>query len=272
TRHRQYQVRDLLTQLELEKDHLEERVKDRTRELNRSVRFLEQFTYSMAHDLRAPLRAIRSYTGLLSEDYAQLLDEQGRRMIGKVESAAGRLDSLINDLLSLARLSNLEVPLLPISVDSVVDGVVYALDEEIRRTDAVVEKQRCNLKAFGNPVILKQVLENFLANAIKYSEPRGRPEVRIWAEMHEGRVRVCVSDRGIGIAPEFLQKIFQPFQRLHGHEIPGSGIGLAIAAQGAERMGGSIGVSSQLGEGSTFWIDLNSSVNLPAHVEAASVA
>ena len=256
-RRRQYQVRDLLEELRESNAELEHRVAERTARLNSTVKSLESFCYSLSHDLRAPLRAIKGFMNVLQDDHANKLDDEGRRILDRVGKASLRMDSLINDLLTLSRLAQGEVPLLDVRVDRAVEETIENLRPEIVRTAAEIKTESLTETVRANPVIFKQVIENFLSNAFKYTRKGEPPRVRIWAEKNQNVVRVHVKDEGIGIAPQHQHRIFELFQRLHSNEYPGTGVGLAIAKIGAERMGGNVGVISGNDCGSCFWVELS---------------
>lgn len=256
SRRRQYEVRDLLEQVQEANAELEQRVAHRTAQLNSSVKSLESFCYSLSHDLRAPLRAIRTFTKVIENDYEEGLQEEVRGLLRRVSAAGERMDTLINDLLSLSIVSQSEVPLITVNVDRVTNDAVETLRSEITKTGARVEIPALQGKVHANPVILRQVIENFLSNALKYTKEGEPPFVRIHSEVNQDRIRILVEDRGIGIPHQYQERIFGLFQRLHGAAYPGTGVGLAIAKVGAQRMLGDVGVISENGAGSTFWVEL----------------
>jgi signal transduction histidine kinase len=256
SRRRQYEVRDLLEELGRSNAELEQRVSERTAQLKSSIESLEAFGHSLAHDLRAPLRTIRSYMNVLEHDYRTALNGEGTEILARVSTAAARMDALINDLLTLARISKEEVPLLPVSAGRVLADALMTLDGEVKRTGAQVEVEPMQQMVRGNPVLLRQVLENFLTNAMKYTKKGEPPHLRILEQRSAELVRVMVKDYGIGIAPEHRQRIFDAFTRLHTNGYAGTGIGLAIAKAAAQRMGGTVGVSSDDSPGVCFWVEL----------------
>jgi signal transduction histidine kinase len=256
SRNRQYEVRALLEQVQRSNAELEQRVAERTAQLKSSVKSLESFCHSLAHDLRAPLRAIRSFMNVIEGDYGEKLDDEGRRLLHRVSAAGERMDTLINDLLTLSRVSQADVPLGVVDVSRITVQAVEDLREEIQNTRAEIKLEPLEGKVRANPVILRQVMENFLSNALKYTRKNEAPCVHVWSEKQNNRVRICVKDHGIGVAAPHQQRIFELFQRLHGTEYPGTGVGLAIARAGAERMLGQVGVISDNDSGSCFWIEL----------------
>jgi len=256
SRRRQYEVRNLLDEVQRANAELEQRVAERTLQLNSSIKSLETFCHSLAHDLRAPLRAIRSFVTVIETEYGSKLDEEGHRLLHRVSAASERMNALINDLLTLSRVSQSELPLTLLAVARITGEAIDNVREEIMKTGASIENGALEGAVRANPVILRQVLENFLSNALKYTRKNEAPWVRVSAESRGTRVRISVEDRGIGVAPPYQDRIFELFQRLHGREYPGTGVGLAIAKVGAERMGGNVGVISEQGSGSSFWVEL----------------
>lgn len=230
---------------------LEDRVAERTAAL-------EIFTHSVAHDLRSPLRVIKGFSEVLLSDYrGQLLTGEGELCLERIASGVDRMDVLIRDLLAYSRLDRQDLPLSRMDPSEVVDQALGDLKQDLEKGAVRVEVQSPFPPLLGHAVTLPLVLENLISNAIKFVVPGKRPEVRIWGEKTEGRVRLCVEDNGIGIAPEFLDRIFRPFERLHRpEEYPGTGMGLAIVRKAVERMGGQVGVFSEPGRGSRFWVEL----------------
>ncbi len=239
------------------REHLEELVEERTARLEEKNAELEAFAYSVSHDLRAPLRAMQGFSRALLEDYASVLDARGRDYAERVVSAASRMDSLIRDLLDYSRISRHEIKMGAVSLDEVVEDALRQLDAGIREKEAMVKVEGPLPWVKAHYSTLLQVVANLISNAITFTAPGVKPEVCIdWEEL-DGWVRLRVADNGIGIAPEHRERIFRIFERLHGVETyPGTGIGLAVVRKGMERMGGRIGVESEEGKGSEFWIEL----------------
>ena len=237
--------------------HLEAFVAQRTDQLEAANKELESFAYSVSHDLRAPLRAMEGFASALLEDYAENLDETGRDYANRVVSAAQHMDILIQDLLAYSRLSRSALKPNAVSLDSVLGEVMHQLSSDIQKMDAQIRVERPLPEIMGDHATLVQVLSNLLSNAIKFVEPGVKPRVNIRAETLSSKVRLWVEDTGIGIAPEYHDRIFRIFERLQGMEAyPGTGVGLAIVKKGLERMGGSAGVESVPGRGSKFWVEL----------------
>ncbi len=238
-------------------DELERRVAERTSALKESNEQMEAFCYSIAHDLRAPLRAIQGFTNVLLEDYSSVLDSQGRDFAARVHLAAQRMDRLIQDLLEYSRIGRMDVALEECSLDAILDSALGQLPDEITTTHAEIVRPNPLPHVVGNRLVLEQVLLNLLNNAMKFVSPGVLPRIEIGATENGGRAKVYVRDNGIGIERVYLERIFRVFERLHDAETyPGTGIGLAIVKKGIERMGGVVGVESAPGKGSCFWFEL----------------
>ncbi|MBU1877395.1 MAG: GAF domain-containing protein, partial [Chloroflexi bacterium] len=236
---------------------LEQRVAERTAELADINTELDAFAYSVSHDLRAPLRAMQGFAKALLEDYAADLDPTGQDYAQRIVTASQRLDTLIQDLLAYSRLTRAELSLQPTSLDLVVIESLAQLTAAIREQDAQVSIDGPLPLVLAQHTTLVRVVVNLLANAIKFAAPGVQPQVRVWAEVREGMVRLWVQDNGVGIAPAHQERIFRIFERLYGmEEYPGTGVGLAIVRKGVERMGGRVGVTSAPGQGSRFWVEL----------------
>jgi PAS domain S-box-containing protein len=245
-------------QLQRYAQELEQRVQERTAKLQETVRSLDGFCYTIAHDLRAPLRAMTGFSAELVETYAAALNPQGRDYLLRIQASAARMDALIRDLLEFGRLNTVELDNLgTVELPSALCKALLPLESEIAAKGGRVELREPLMAVRGSKVVVEQVFANLLANALKFVPPDIPPHVQIWTEPRLGMVRVCVQDNGIGIKSEHIEKLFQPFVRLvNADEFPGTGIGLAIVRKGVERMGGHAGVESQLGKGSCFWIEL----------------
>ena len=234
-----------------------EKVKRQAEHLQQQNEALEAFTYSVTHDLRAPLRAMQTFSQILLEEFAGQLDPVGREYAGHIATAAQRMDTLIRDLLAYSRLSRADLQPQRLDLATVVAEALAQVETDVRGRQARVTVAEPMPAVVGHGATATQVVANLLSNATKFIAPGVQPEVRVWAEPSGERVRLWVADNGIGIAPEDCERVFRPFERLHGvDEYPGTGIGLAIVRQGMERMGGCVGVESRLGQGSRFWIEL----------------
>jgi len=241
----------LLDQLQRHSEELELRVRER----EESNAELEAFAYSVSHDLRAPLRAISGFSDALREDYGERLDDQGREYLQEVSGAVTRMNALVQDLLDYGRVSRINLPLESVSLaDSVKQAVAQleALDRAALKVDVAD-----SLSVQSHPQVLTQIVLNLLSNAFKFHKDGTTPEVNVSAQQRDGSVRLTVRDNGIGIAPQQQDRIWNVFERLHDREsYPGNGIGLAIVKRAMTRMHGSYGVESDVGKGSTFWIEL----------------
>jgi PAS domain S-box-containing protein len=247
----------LREQLERHAAELEERVKERTAELWEVNAELESFAYTVTHDLRAPLRAMQGFGEALLEDCSHQLDSVGQDYAHRIVRASQRLDALICDLLAYSRLSRAELEMRPVSLKSVVVDVLGQMAAELQERDAQVIVPGPLPEVTGHRITLGQVITNLLTNAVKFVSRGAPPQVQVWAEERDRWVRLWIEDNGIGIAPEHHERIFRVFERLHGMETyPGTGIGLAIVRKGVERMGGRVGVESEVGKGSRFWLEL----------------
>jgi len=219
---------------------------------------LESFAYSVAHDLRAPLRAMQGFGEILTEDYGERLDDKGRDYLSRISTAAARMNEMIGDLLDYSRLAREQIDIAPVALGEVVAAAQQQLAEDLTARQAEITVAAALPTVLGHQATLVQVVANLLTNAAKFVAPGGRPRIEVGAEERQGMVRFWIKDNGIGIAPEFHQRIFRVFERLHGQEsYPGTGVGLAIVAKAAERMGGRAGVESALGAGSCFWIEMH---------------
>jgi PAS domain S-box-containing protein len=247
-------------QMRVMNDELEQRVAARTDALRRSYDQMESFCYSIAHDLRAPLRSMSGFSELLARELGPELRPEAKDYAERIRQSAERMDRLIDDLLQYGRLNTVDLPVQEVDLEKVYSAARAQLSGDIENCRAQVVKKGLLPHVFGNPVVLHVALTNLLSNAIKFVPPRTRPKVIIRPETRESFFRLWVEDNGIGIAPENHHKIFGVFQRLHKQEsYPGTGIGLALVSKGLERIGGRIGLESVLGRGSRFWIELKRS-------------
>jgi signal transduction histidine kinase len=213
---------------------------------------LESFSYSVSHDLRSPLRAVLAYTSALVEDYGELLDDEGRRLLGIVHTEAARMADLIDDLLAFSQLGRQHIVSVPIDMESLVREVVAAQTQLNGSSSAVIDIGTLP-GVRGDRALLRQVWTNLISNALKYSSKKDHPQLRIWAVNDEGRVIYNVQDDGVGFDMAYADKLFGVFQRLHrSEEFAGTGVGLAIAQRVVERHGGTIWADAKLGEGATF--------------------
>jgi len=241
----------LLEELKRHADELELRVQER----EQSNAELEAFAYSVSHDLRAPLRAIGGFAEALLEDCAATLDQQGREYLDEIIKAVGRMNLLVQDLLEYGRISRINLQSVPVNLSDAVHDALRQLGNDHGGTLEV--QVAPDIWVMAHQQALAQVIFNLLSNAVKFHKKDLSPEVTVRAEAYNGSIRLSVTDKGIGIASQHRERIWQVFERLHDREMfPGTGIGLAIVKRAITRMGGSCGLESQVGQGSTFWIEL----------------
>ncbi len=232
---------------------LERRISDLT-DINSE---LEAFNYSISHDLRAPLRSIRSFAQFLREDSGPELKGEREDYLRRVESAAKYMDVLLLDLLQYSRLSRSDLEMVPVSLEAAIGDVLASIETEVQERKAEVTIRKPMPSVMAHPATLRQILYNLIANGLKFVEPNQTPRVELLSESNDGWIRLWIIDQGIGIAPQYQKKIFGLFQRLHSTETyPGTGIGLALVRRGIERMGGRVGLESGAGAGSKFWFEL----------------
>ena len=218
---------------------------------------LEAFNFLMAHDLKAPLRTIKMYSEVILEDYADNLDDTAKDYLQRSIASATRLDALIKDMLEYSRMGHSQIELEPVSLAEVVTTVLEDLKLLIEEAQAEVVVEPFSFTVQSSRSILTQVISNLVTNAIKFVPSDTLPIVKIWVESRDRYVRLWVEDNGIGISSEDRQKIFEVFIRLHGiNSYPGTGVGLAFVKRGMERLKGCVGLESELGVGSKFWIEL----------------
>ena len=230
---------------------LEDRIQQRTADLLRSNQELESFGYSVAHDLRAPLRAIDAYCQILLDEHAAQLDEDGQVLLGNVGRSAVRMGHLIEGMLALARIGRQDLGHVRIDMTALAESVVT----DLRRGHAGAWPAIAVgplADASGNPELVRQVWENLIGNAVKFSADRADARVRVESEATAGEVIYHVRDNGIGFDMAYAGKLFGVFQRLHPTDFPGTGIGLAITARIVERHGGRVWADGRAGDGACF--------------------
>jgi signal transduction histidine kinase len=234
---------------------LEELVRARTERLQEVVMELESFSYTIAHDLRGPLRAMNGFAIALREDYAAQLDGTAQDYVRRITGAAERMDQLICDVLNYSKITRQEYEAEPVELEPLLEGILETYPT-LRGEQGTITLDRPFPRVMGSAPLLLQIFSNLIGNAVKFVPAGRRPEVRVWAEAREkGWVRLWVEDNGIGIAPENFSRIFGLFQRLE-KRFDGTGIGLAIVSRAVDRMGGKCGLESEEGKGSRFWAEL----------------
>lgn len=228
----------------------------RAEQLRQAVGEVESFAYSLSHDMKGPLRAMRGYSRMLEEDYAHELSEPAKKLLVRIESSADRLEKMIADVLAYSRMSIEPICQMRVDMNALLSGVLEH-DSALQPPTAFIEVRQPLPDVVGHAACLTQCVANLLGNAVKFVAPGTIPRVLVRAESGEAYARFWFEDNGIGIAPEALSRIFEPFQRLHGRDkYEGSGLGLAIVRRAVEKMGGRFGVESEPGKGSRFWIEL----------------
>jgi PAS domain S-box-containing protein len=260
---------------------LERQVQDRTSRLQEMVAELEHMSYTMVHDMRAPLRAIQSFGEILQQDPQIRLSEKAYQMVAKMQTASHRMDQLLTGALNYNEAVRKSMPVGPANVLQVLQDVLAGQpDFQLPHAQVTLQGEFPWVK--GNEAGLAQCFAELIRNAVKFVEPGKRPRVRVWAKLvkspQAGKprrrtpkaqvasgdalpagvkwVRVCFADNGTGIPEAWMGRIFDLFQRSHGSEFPGTGVGLALVRKIIEHMGGHIGVQSVEGKGSLFWLEL----------------
>ncbi len=229
----------------------------RTAALQEKTRQMEAFCYTVAHDLRAPLRAIGGYAEILRQEFGATLGSEGLAFVGRIDASSERLDRLISDLLGYTRIQ--QVPLAAVEVDltALVRNVVEQAREEPSAREARITIDAPLGTVRADPVTLEHVFLNLISNALKFRRDGVAAEIRIHSSRQPAALRVWVEDNGIGVDPRFAERIFGLFERLRPDpRSPGTGVGLAIVSTAIERLGGRRGVEPNHPAGSRFWIEL----------------
>jgi len=247
----------LYQQVQEHAKELELKVNERTEELQEINKELESFTYSVSHDLRAPLRAITGFAEIISRRYKSLLDKEGQHYFENIVIASEQMRRLIDDLLDYSRLGKKIITLRPISFKEITDKVLKNLSETIKQTNTKIQISEPLPEVLGDYSLLTQVFQNLIDNAIKYRRKKVTPKINISCFFEGESVIIKIKDNGIGIDPKYHEKIFNVFQRLHSDtEIPGTGIGLASVKKAVTMMNGKVWLESEVGKGSTFFVKL----------------
>ena len=285
----------MLAEVQRSEQKLEQAVADRTAELRQANENLQTFSYTAAHDLRSPLRSIRSFSTAIVEDFGSQMDPRAREYLDRIVRSAEKMQTLLSDLLEYSRITQAELQLEPVSLKAATQTALSLLDDEIQARKANVTVIEPLPPVLGHPATVVLLIQNLVSNALKFVSPGVQPQIRVFAEdsksdSPEAKVkkalpvrepvaqldgfpkpavssalnpvppdflRLSVEDNGIGIGDKDARKLFAAFQRLHNsQDYAGTGLGLAIVRKGAERLGGKVGMESQPGKGSRFWIDL----------------
>ncbi len=243
-------------QLRIEKKRLEENVRERTEQLKIANRELEAFSYSVSHDLRAPLRAVSTFTQALLAEHLGTLNEEGRRLLQNVNAGAAHMDRLITDLLRLSQLNRQELHRQPVRFGELVSRVIEDMAGE--RAGRDIEFVVADFPTWQvDPGLMQQVFVNLISNALKFTRGRAQTRIEIGYRMN-GTTLVCfVKDNGVGFNIKYMNKLFGVFQRLHSaDQFEGTGVGLSIVRRIVERHGGTVWVDGAQDQGATFYFSL----------------
>ncbi len=238
-------------------NELEQRVALRTAELLESNQELEAFTYSVSHDLRAPLRHMAGFSGILLDEYGDKLDTQAQKYLQRIQDATGKMGRLVDELLSLARVGRQALKLEPTRLNALVEEVVFILEPETQGRQ--IDWKIANLPVVEcDPILIKQVFQNLLANALKYSRPRAQTVIEVGTVEENGQPAIFVRDNGVGFNMKYADKLFGVFQRLHRTEdFEGTGVGLVTAQRIVKKHNGRIWAEAELDRGATFYFTLS---------------
>ena len=239
---------------------LEERVAARTRELEMSNRELEAFSYSVSHDLRAPLRAIAGFSSILEQEHGQQLTGEARRYLQRITGGVERMANLIDDLLSLARVSRSELKRESIDLTALCRTIVKRQSERWpgRKLDIDIDAR---MRTTADPRLVEVALENLVENALKFTSTRAETKIHIGRRMIEGKLAFFIGDNGVGFDPKYASNLFGVFQRLHSaSDFPGTGVGLATVHRIVQRHHGRVWAVSQIDEGATFYFTFDGEV------------
>lgn len=274
-------LREAQEKLSRHAEELERQVHERTTALRQTLGELEAFSYSISHDLRAPLRAMQSFARILAEECGAKVGPEGQDYIRRISTAAERMDRLIRDVLAYSRVARNEVNLATVALAPLMEDILES-DPHLRGHAAHIHLKGPFPSVMANEAVLTQCVSNLLGNAVKFVTPGATPNIEVWAETlndskadrgaagrgEVGRgvpaeppplpaktARLFIKDNGIGIPPALQERIFGIFERA-STQYEGTGIGLAIVKKGMERLGGRVGLHSKLGQGSTFWLEL----------------
>ena len=253
------QIQERDRSLQESHDLLEQRVQQRTEALNASNEELEAFCYSVSHDLRSPLRSIDGFSQALLDDLEGRLDQSSSEHLRRIRAATQRMGTLIDDLLNLSRITRTELAHRPVNLSKLARIVVddHAAAQPDRAVAITIDD---GLEGVGDPRLLRQVLENLIGNAWKFTSKQPEARVEFGAVKREGETVYFVKDNGAGFDPAYAERLFGVFQRLHAMtEFPGTGVGLAIVDRIVKRHGGRVWAEAMVGRGATFYFTLASS-------------
>jgi signal transduction histidine kinase len=244
-------------ELENHRTKLESIVMERTKELNDYAKELEAFSYSVSHDLRAPLRSINGFSAMLLEEYGPSLNDEGKDMLSRILNSSNRMGELIDDLLQLSRINQHEIAKQPINLSDIAFEIFgEKLPDKINGHTPQLKVQ-ANIKIKADPTLIRVVMDNLISNALKYSQRRETAEIEVGSQQDISSVTVFIKDNGVGFDMNYVKKLFTPFERLHSPgEYEGTGIGLATVKRIIERHGGEVWAQSELNRGATFYFRL----------------
>ena len=228
---------------------LEQRVSERTAALERSLRDMEAISYSIAHDLRAPLRSVNGFSALIAEETDAPLSPVASDMFARINNSSRKMGQMLTDMLELLRVVRVDLDAVPVDLESLAKAVASELAHEAPQAEISIGPLPTVL---GDATLLRQMLHNLMENALKYSQHRAHP--RLSLHFDEGLGAFCLRDNGMGFDMAHAGKLFGLFQRLHvGSDVPGTGVGLAIVTRIIERHGGRIWAKAQPDVGASFW-------------------
>jgi signal transduction histidine kinase len=235
---------------------LEKTVAERTAQLRGHVAQLEEFSYTISHDLRSPLRAIQGYANAVLEDCGDKIGAEGKGYLLQVIKAAQRMDRLVVDMLAYSKVSRETISMEPVQLEGLIRGILDDYPAIKLATPEVIVRAPL-LPVMGNESLLTQALSNLLGNAVKFVSAGRVPKIEIFSEDRGNKVRLSIKDNGIGVDPANQSRLFGLFERLDPNgPFEGTGVGLAIVRKSVERMGGTTGLESDGSTGSTFWVEL----------------
>lgn len=256
------QLQAARAQLQERTDELEIRVAERTASLKETIGVLEAFSYSIVHDMRAPLRSMQGFTEILMQEHLGELSPDARHYLERIGTSARRMDRLIQDVLTFSRAAREDLALQPVDAGRLLRDILETYPDLHARREAI-HIEGALPTVMGNEAALTQCFSNLLTNALRFAEPSRPVQIRIWAEEQGEQARLYFQDNGVGIPAELHTRIFELFQRA-SETGEGTGIGLPIVKRSVERMGGRVGVTSTPGNGSTFWLEVNLAERGPA--------